>query len=251
MVDRPQQSTLQRKWKLEINTGTDGSPIWTTVKGLAEMTPKSAEPNLEDDNVYEDDGYTGQTKTALTWSIEGKVMRRTVAGSTTSYDPGQERLRYHAETLGPEGVAHVRWYDRDGGAEAYEGYAEVSWEPDGGSPTDLESVSFTISGKGKRDIITNPAATPIAVPIVTGLSPAGGTTAGGTLVKISGQRFVGVTGPTAVKFGANNATSYSVYDSQTIYAVAPAGTAGAKDVTVVNTTGTSPSTGTGNDYTYA
>lgn len=255
-MTQPNQSTLSRKWVFEVNTGTVGAPVWTLVKGLANLTVTESEPNLEDDNVYEDAGYTGQTKTALSWSLEATVMRRTLPTDVTSYDVGQEKLRTLARTLGPTGVAHVRVYDRDGGPEAFTGFGEVTWAPQGGSPTDLEQVDITITGKGANTQITNPNAPALAVPSVTALSPATGTTAGGTLVKITGDNFtdrngvVVVTGAAGVKFGATNATSYFVQDRYTIYAVAPASTAGTKDVTATNTAGTSSTSGTGNDYLY-
>lgn len=250
-MTQPQQSTLARKWRLEVNTNTVASPIWTIVMGMAEFKPTFAEPNLEDDNVYEDEGYTGQTKTALGWSATGKVMRRTDPDDDTIYDPGQEKLRLLGLTLGPGGVAHCRIVDREGGPEAYTGFAEVSWSPDGGDSKALESVSFTLTGKGQPTLITNPTADALPAPTVTSVSPATGPAAGGTLVKIIGQNFTSLSGgAAAVKFGATDATSYFVESSQVIYAVAPAHAAGSVDVIVTNTTGASAGAGTGNDYVY-
>lgn len=254
-MTQPQQSTLARKWVLEINTGTVAVPIWTTVKGLAEYTFTPGEPNLEDDNVYEDLGYTGQTKTALSWKGEGKVMRRTLPTDVTTYDPGQEKLRILSNLLGPTGVAYIRTYDRDGGPEAYTGFAEVSWEPEGGSPTDLEGVSFTLTGKGAPTLITNPNAPALALPTVTSVSPATGPAAGGTLVIIRGDNFKDRNGTTVVTlaahvtFGGTNATAYSVLDRQTIAATAPAHAAGSVQVAVTNTTGVSVNT-SADDYLY-
>lgn len=244
-MTQPQQSTLARKMVLEVNTNTVASPTWTIVKGLNEYTFTPGDPNLEDDNVYEDLGYTGQTKTALSVKAEGKIMRRTLPTDVTTYDPGQERLRVLSNLLGPTGVGYFRTYDRDGGPEAYTFFAEVSWQPEGGGPTDLEAVSFTLTGKGAPTLITNPNAVALALPTVTGLSPTTGTTAGGFLVIITGDNFtdrngaVVVSGAASVKFAAANATSYTVLNRQQIAAIAPANTAGAKVVTVINTTGTS------------
>lgn len=244
-MTQPQQSTLSRKWVLEVNTGTVPSPIWTVVKGLAEYTFTPGDPNLEDDNVYEDLGFTGQTKTALSTKGEGKVMRRTLPTDVTTYDPGQEKLRTLSNLLGPSGVAYCRTYDRDGGPEAYTFFAEVSWSPEGGSPTDLEQVSFTLTGKGAPTLITNPNAPALALPTVTGITGGPAATAGGTLVIINGDNFtdrngnIVVSGAASVKFAAANATSYTVLNRQQIAAIAPANTAGAKVVTVINTTGTS------------
>jgi hypothetical protein len=63
---------------------------------------------------------------------------------------------------------------------------------------------------------------------VTGLSVRSGPPAGGTSVVITGTDF---TGATAVKFGANNAASFTVNSSTTITATSPAG-GGTVDVTV-------------------
>lgn len=75
------------------------------------------------------------------------------------------------------------------------------------------------------------------VPTLASALPSGA--AAGALVKIVGTKFTGVTGPTGVKFGAVNASFYSVDDDNTIYAVLPAGAAGSAPVTVTNGTGTS------------
>jgi hypothetical protein len=254
-MTQPQQSTLSRKWVLEVNTGTVASPIWTTVKGLNEYTFTPGDPNLEDDNVYEDLGFTGQTKTALSTKGEAKIMRRTLPTDVTTYDPGQEKLRVLSNLLGPTGVAYCRTYDRDGGPEAYTFFAEVSWSPEGGSPTDLESITITLTGKGAPTLITNPNAPALALPSITSLTPATGPAAGGTLVIIRGDNFKDRNGVTVVTlaahvtFGGTNATSYSVLDRQTIAAVAPAHAAGSVQTVVTNTTGASPNT-TADDYLY-
>jgi hypothetical protein len=84
-------------------------------------------------------------------------------------------------------------------------------------------------------------------PAITGVSPAMGSTAGGTSVTITGARF---TGATAVTFGGVNATSYTVNSATQITAVAPAHTAGTVGVQVVTPSGSSPNTAA-DDYTYA
>jgi hypothetical protein len=73
-------------------------------------------------------------------------------------------------------------------------------------------------------------------PTVTKLSPASGPVAGGTPVTITGTNFSGVT---AVKFGANATTSFTVNSATSITAIAPAEAAGKVDVTVTTPNGTS------------
>ncbi|KHK48582.1 hemagglutinin, partial [Ralstonia sp. A12] len=73
-------------------------------------------------------------------------------------------------------------------------------------------------------------------PTVNSISPTTGSTAGNTNVTITGTNFTGVT---AVKFGATNATSFTVNSTTQITATSPAGSAGVVDVTVTNGGGTS------------
>ena len=83
-------------------------------------------------------------------------------------------------------------------------------------------------------------------PVVVGISPSSGTTAGGTSVTIGGYA---LTGATAVYFGSILATSFTVNSDGTITAVVPPGTAGTVDITVVTPGGTS-ATSSGDQFTY-
>lgn len=83
-----------------------------------------------------------------------------------------------------------------------------------------------------------------ALPAVTGLSPTGGSTAGGTAVTLTGSNFTGVTN---VRFGSTSATFTIVSDTQ-ITTTSPAGT-GQVDVSVVSLGGTSANTAADN-FTY-
>lgn len=106
-----------------------------------------------------------------------------------------------------------------------------------GSPA---SPSFCI-GVLIKAIATTPA------PTVTGVSPTSGAAGGTTTVVITGTN---LTGASAVKFGATNATSYTVDSPTQITAIAPAHAAGAVDVTVTTLGGTS-ATGAPDTYTFA
>ena len=92
--------------------------------------------------------------------------------------------------------------------------------------------------------VFNPATT--AAPTVTGVLPATGPTAGGTVVTISGTGFTGATG---VKFGSNAATSVRVVSAHKITATSPKGPARTVDITVTTAGGTSAA-GTADKYTY-
>ncbi len=73
-------------------------------------------------------------------------------------------------------------------------------------------------------------------PVVKSLTPASGSTAGGSTVTISGTSF---TNATDVSFGSVAATSFTVLSETLIVAVAPAQAAGTVDVRVTTPSGTS------------
>jgi alpha-tubulin suppressor-like RCC1 family protein len=74
------------------------------------------------------------------------------------------------------------------------------------------------------------------LPTVTGITPTSGPTAGGTQVTITGTN---LSGASAVRFGANAASSFQVESATTVTAVAPPGT-GTVDVKVTTEAGTTP-----------
>lgn len=130
--------------------------IWTRVRGIGELTG-GVESNLEDDSDYDSAGWGSSTKTGMTWMLEMTVMRK-VGFTTKAYDPGQEKLRLAADQFGVDGSVSVRWYDRNGGPEAYSGVGTVAYSPGGGAYTALDIASITITGQGERKKITNPVA---------------------------------------------------------------------------------------------
>ncbi len=100
----------------------------------------------------------------------------------------------------------------------------------------------TATNAGDRFTFTTPPA-----PTITGLSPATGPSTGGTTVTITGT---GLTGATAINFGASNpALFFSVNSPTSMTVTAPSGTTGTVDVTVTTPGGTSATSGA-DQYTY-
>jgi len=130
--------------------------VWVPVRGITELTP-SSDPTMEDDSDYDSNGWGSSTKTMQTWSITATLARK-VGVSSGNYDPGQEYIRMRDGQFGAASVVQVRWYDRDGGPEAYSGWASVQWAETGGAPSALSTASLTLSGQGERTAILNPAA---------------------------------------------------------------------------------------------
>ncbi|MFH8993255.1 phage tail tube protein [Streptomyces sp. NPDC017940] len=151
------ETALARRYRLELNTGTT-TPTWSLVPGVQEFAPK-VEPTQQKSTTYDDEGWADSTVTELAWSIETKLAHR-CHPETRVFNAAQERLRLASESFGAASRVHVRYYDREGRDEAYEGYALVTWEPEGGAPDDLDTVKVTLTGKGPRKKIANPLAPP-------------------------------------------------------------------------------------------
>ena len=108
------------------------------------------------------------------------------------------------------------------------------------------TVDVTVTGPGGTSA-TSPADqyTYIAAPVITGISPASGPIAGGTVVTITGT---GLTGAT-ISFGTGHPATAGSCTATSCSATAPAGAAGTVDVTATTIGGTS-ATSAADRYTY-
>lgn len=152
--------TLNRKWYLDVNTGTSETPIWTGVFGVQEFKP-TKDSTTQDSSDFDSEGWKNETLTALGWGAELKVRRGTTRDDPEAYDPGQEVLRLASDEMGTGNEVEVRYYEvTEGGpaVEAYQGFCGVTWEPDGGGMDATDSVSVKLIGHGKRNPIAHPGA---------------------------------------------------------------------------------------------
>lgn len=149
-------TALARRWRLELNAGTTAVPDWQQVFGISEFTPKMP-PNIEDSSTYDSGGWKENTKTGQEWSIELTINRK-IDDTAKVYVPTHEQLRLAAFASGSASYVPIRYMDRNGLPEAYQGRALVTWEPQGGAYTDLDTVKVTLTGDGPLVPITNPLA---------------------------------------------------------------------------------------------
>ena len=179
------------------------------------------------------------------WSNQGSkcLQRFTFAGNEptatfTSTPAGSNTVEFNASgSTATGGVFRYNWQFNDGPGLAIpvetSGPTVSHTFPTGGS----YDVALTVFAKDGTSIGTAhvvEAGSP-AQPVVTKLTPKKGEASGGTTVLITGSGFEGAT---AVHFGAN-AASFKVESPNVITAIAPAGTAGAAEVTVTGPGGTS------------
>lgn len=223
------------KWVFQVDT--TGSLILGTGTWLTVFGGKQINPSKSDDMVDTTDLDTGMWKAnqlfMSEWGVAVDLTRKKYA---SAFDAGQEFIRAANDN---KALLHVRYFDRTGGTEAYEGFGFATWENQGGGNEADEKVKVNFKGNGVRTPIANPVAVNSA-PTVGSATPSAQTA--GKIVTITGSNF---TGATDVKFGAVSvaALSYNIVNDNTIAAVMPAGSAGAAAVTVINGVGTSNALG--------
>ncbi|GAB3081043.1 hypothetical protein GCM10027053_52000 [Intrasporangium mesophilum] len=225
-------TALARKFRVDVTADLTLAGGWVELKGIYALKP-TVDANTVETGAYDTDGWDSFEITGNAWGVTASVFRRTVTGV---YDPGQELARARIGGFGDAARVGIRFYDKNGGPEAYQGVAIVKWERANDGVKDVDAATITFMGDGVRNTITNPG-TAATAPMLLSALPSGA--AAGAQVTITGSGFTGTTGAAGVKFGANNASSYVIVSDQVIVAIMPAGTAGPANVVVTNGVGAS------------
>lgn len=241
-------TALARRFRLDINIGTEAVPNFLELKGLNEFNGGPISPITQADMHYDSDGWKGYVKTAQEYLIEGNVSVKRDR-TTKLLNTVHQFLEDASKAFDGDEVVQFRFYDRGGQQMGGQGWGIVTWTADGGDAEQKGTVAFSLMPDADRpqlEAIANPLnATP--VPIIASLSPATGAAAGGDLVTISGAHF---TGTTTVDFGATPATEFTVVSDSTIVALTPAVAASTVQVEVTNANGASADTAADN-FTFA
>jgi hypothetical protein len=220
---------LARKYRVDVST--DGI-TWVQINGVNDFNPNVAN-NDQDASAYDTDGWAASETTMKSWTAAVKALVRRTAGVL---DAGLALCKATQLVFGDSQRLYVRWYLRDTGKEAQQGRAIVSYNRSKTGVADLDEVTVEFKGDGALASVADVSVT-APVPQLVSATPSGA--AQGALVTITGAYFTSVTGATGVKFGATNATNYSIVSDAVIVATVPAGTAGAANITVTNATGVS------------
>lgn len=223
-------TALARKFAVAVDT--TGGGVWTAVAGIYTLAFPPVTPNMSDSTSYDQAGGTTSEPTAYSWSATFSAYRRLTGGAT--YDPAQEFLRLLAfQNFGDTSRANVRIYDKQGGPEAFQGFAYVQWAKANNGVNDLDAGTVTLTGDGLLTIITNPVTGSLVPQAVSALPTAQSV---GKILSIRGNLF---TGTTAITIGGVSvaAGAFTVQSDNFITAVVPAGTAGSAPVVVTNAAG--------------
>lgn len=222
-------TSLARRFKFQVSADNTN---WLSVAGITDLSPNET-PTLVPADDYDSNGFSNFEKTMTGSKIVAKANRKTNSGV---FDPGQELIRQTRFQFGDQARVYVRWYDRNGAPEAYSGRALVDWQQSKTGVADLEEVTMSFTIDGVLSAISNPYAA-AAVPVIASASPTAVSV--GNQVTITGNGFTGTIATTGVKFGATNATSWTVISDSLIVAIMPAGSAGAANIVVTNAAGAS------------
>lgn len=209
------------------------TPAFLNVPDMTGLNP-SAPPKQKDDTTYANKGQTSQSKTGEDWTMQVQV--KGVKDETGEFQPELVALIEAADASGDDNVLAYRYYHATSRVLAYQGTAGVEWTRANTDNDSIEFFSFTLTGKGDRRKIANPAIAP-ATPVLASALPSGA--AAGSLVTITGT---GLTGATAVKVGGVSVdpANFAVTDGGTkVSAVVPAGSAGSAPITVTTPAGNS------------
>jgi hypothetical protein len=221
---------LARRFAQDVSV--DGS-TWVKLGARTDFAPTENSTDQAADN-YDNAGFNSFEKTMTGWQCVSKFEMPTTAGIPS--DPGQAILEATRFQFGTAARAYTRWYDRNGGTDAWSGLALIDWNQSKTGVADLEEITVTFKGDGVLTRITNPYAS-AAVPVITSASPTAVAAAG--QVTITGSGFLGTVVTSGVKFGGTNATSWVVLSDSVIVAIMPAGSAGSAAVLVTNAIGAS------------
>ncbi|MBD3781700.1 MAG: hypothetical protein IE926_01910 [Micrococcales bacterium] len=134
---------------------------WTRVRAISDFKP-TKDYKTEDDSDYDSEGWQSESKTGMGWGLEIDLIRK-IGITTRAEDPGQQIIRVKADEFPPDDLLEVRWFDRNGGEEAFQGYVSPQWEDQGGPNTALDKAKAKLMGQGKRNVITNPYPTGLVV----------------------------------------------------------------------------------------
>jgi RHS repeat-associated protein len=231
-------------------TGFTGSPgfdqeLWygkVTTPGASIITPTWSGSIAGREVEYATQEFSSASGSSTTWAVDHSGTQDNPTSSTTITYPslsptGSGELYFGfaldlADTGGSTtGFTYASTNDSNQVTYDTNVSSPSAYQPTGtqtpASNSSAVAAVLTATGTGGGSCTSGSASG--SGPIVNGVSPCTGSTAGGTTVVITGLNF---TGASAVKFGSTPAASFSVTSSTSITAVAPAGATGPVDVTV-------------------
>ena len=140
---------LARRYRVDVST--DGLTSWQQIKAVFAVTPDV--PQVVGNRVAWVDGWGGAVVLSNGWSLVCSY-NQLITGTTR--DAGQALVEGCVGQLVNSALLYVRWYDRAGLADAWQGQAAVRVSRVGTGVDDLDRVTVTFTGDGALASIVNP-----------------------------------------------------------------------------------------------
>lgn len=229
------------EWILDVGIVPEnpGDPIdWLNVPDITALAPNSTQTTA-DGSTYANQGQTDTATIGESFNLSVNV--KVVTDTAGDVIPALNLMIEAANALldqerAGDRVLAIRFYHYKLANMAYEYTADITWTRQNTGNVDLEFLAFTLTGKGDRKVIPNPALVPLAVAALVSALPSGA--AEGDIVRITGSDLKGAT---SVKFGTDEAATFVIVGGTAIYATLPAGTAGSAAIIVTTSAGASNS----------
>lgn len=241
-VPLPAGTTLGKSYEygIDINLGTYAVPSWQPIRRMSGYQPVDT-PTTQDAQTYDDLGAPNSDVTGWGFGHSFNVqVNRSL--NTGLYLPEVEALlaRTKPSAIAELATIDYRWYHKPAVGtpnpnDAGRGQATVAKTRQNVGPGgEIESLGFTLTGKGSYEEIANPfTGWGATAPLIATVTPEGEGEGG--LITINGSGLLGATGVTIdgdpVEFLAINAA--------TVVASLPAGDAGAVPIIVTTPGGSS------------
>lgn len=238
----PAGTTLGKSFEygLDINIGSFAAPVWQPCRRMSAWAPTFPKVT-QDAATYDDRGAPNEDISGRGFATAFTVQaNRSV--TTGLYLPEVEAIVTASRSKGEAAVLDVRFYHKpEAGTphptDAGRAFVTVEATRQNTGNAEIDVISVSLAGKGEYEPIENPFTgwDDAPAPAISAITPpAAGED---DQILITGTGFLGAT---AVKFGAVDATAFTVVAQSTIVATLPVGAAGSVNITVVTPVGTSP-----------
>ena len=236
----PTQGVNGNSYEMKLDVAplvvSPAEPSWLVCPDITALqpnpSPKTADGGTyanrgQDDPVGIGESFTLGYDAKVVRNSEGKVapyMGLLLAASNAHLPGGDPSKKVIMARAYHEWIAELAWQFT----------AEVSFQRKNTGNADVEFFSFTLTAKGDRKVIPNPALDAPSAPTVTAAEPSAAEE--GAWVEILGTGFADAT---SVTFGGVAATSFLLATGGRLFAQMPAGTAGSAPIVVTTPAGAS------------
>jgi hypothetical protein len=130
---------------LAINTGSVGSPTWTEIGGITDVTP-DASTTLTEDADYKSGGWAASkvAQRGRTMELKGNYLEDDQTGSQ---DAGQAALIALGDAVGYASNGQFRFITLGGNQTTFTASAEVVWGGGGTNDDGEFTAKLTVSGQ--------------------------------------------------------------------------------------------------------